>query len=185
MLGGDIMRQDTCPLCGSKNLEKSEKQSSGKITLGESFSFKEVYSKCFHCHEEFDLSYETDRNYKNAEKKAQKKFAENAIKELSEQNITMSFFERVFELPIRTLSRWKSGDFSFASLALLRIVETYPWIVEVAEHGFEESFSKMILTQIVDDDIIADDNIPEFGTKDSSNMSYDSSFEQKLKLCGG
>ncbi len=161
------MKQNTCPLCGSKELKKIEKQSSGKITLGEKFSFKEVYFECSTCHEAFDLFYETDKNYQKAEKKAQKKFVEKTITELSKNISTMSFFERVFELPIRTLSRWKSGDFSFTSLALLRIVKTYPWIIDVAEHKFDESFAKNIITQI------ANSNNIEFGTEDNLNKPCD------------
>ena len=145
------MKQNTCPLCGSKELKRFEKQSSGKITLGEEFSFKEVYFKCSACHEAFDLFYETDKNYRKAEKKAQKKFVEKTITELSKNITSMSFFERVFELPIRTLSRWKSGDFSFTSLALLRIVKTYPEIIEVAEHKFKRDFAKDIIIKTRDE----------------------------------
>lgn len=153
------MKQNTCPLCGAKKLKRFEKQCVGQITLGEKFSFKEVYFKCSDCHEEFDFSSETDKNYRKAEKKAQKKFVENTIAELNKNNITMSFFERVFELPIRTLSRWKSGDFSFASLALLRIVKIYPRIIEVAEHKFEKHIAKNI----------ADNNFVKISTKDNFN----------------
>ncbi|MGD9108799.1 MAG: hypothetical protein PVI75_06490 [Gammaproteobacteria bacterium] len=159
------MKQNTCPLCGSKKTKKIKKKTFGEVILGEKFSFTEVFFRCSVCHEAFDLSCETDENYRKAEKKAHKKFVEKTIKELSDSGIKMSFFERVFRLPIRTLSRWKSGDFSFASLALLRIVKTYPWILEVAEHKFEENFAKNIVNQESNNDFI------QIGTSDNYNKS--------------
>lgn len=173
------MKQNTCPLCGSKKLKRHEEESFGEVILGGNFSFNEVYLKCSVCHEEFDLSCETDKNYRKAEKKAHKKFIEKTIKELNDSGVKMSFFERVFRLPIRTLSRWKSGDFSFSSLALLRIVKTYPWILEVAERKFEENFAKNIINQIVDNDAI------KTGTSDNYNKLSVSSEIPFVEICSG
>ncbi|MBU0455732.1 MAG: hypothetical protein ABIH77_03700 [Pseudomonadota bacterium] len=176
------MKQNTCPLCGSKELKKFKKQSSDRITLGEKFFFEEVYFKCLVCHEAFDLLGETDRNYRIAEKKAQKKFVKKTIEELNKKNISMSFFERVFELPIRTLSRWKSGDFSFVSLALLRIVKTYPWLTDVAEHKFEEEFARDVLIQKVDHDVI---NTKAYNETSSIDYFFDSGREGGYQTVNG
>jgi hypothetical protein len=173
------MKQNSCPLCGSKKLRRHEERNFGEVILGEKFSFNEVYLKCSVCHEEFDFSCETDKNYRKAEKKAHKKFVEKTIKELNDNGIKMSFFERVFRLPIRTLSRWKSGDFSFASLALLRIVKTYPWIIEVAEHKFEESFAKNIINQGTDNDLV------KTGTSDNYDKLYTNSEIPLVETCSG
>ena len=92
--------------------------------------------------EEGDFLAETDKNYLSSQKEAQNKLVKQLLENMNNAGITMAMFERVFELPTRTLTRWKNGDFSSSSLALLRIVETYPWIIEVAEKKFENAYSK-------------------------------------------
>ncbi len=51
----------------------------------------------------------------------------------------MAYVERALDLPARTVARWKSGEHSASALALLRVVATYPWMLEVAEHRFDLS----------------------------------------------
>jgi len=131
-----------CPACGSHEVIRSEKESFSQLTLGETFSFREINYKCASCKEEGDFLAETDKNYIAAEKIAQKELVKKILEKIHAAGITMATFERVFELPARTLTRWKNGDFSSSALALLRIVITYPWMMEVAENKFEKEYSK-------------------------------------------
>jgi transposase-like protein len=130
-----------CPACGSYETIRHEKRSFGQLTLGENFSFKEIYYVCDSCHEEGDFLAETDENYSAAEKKAQANLVKKTLDDMNSMGITMAMLERVLELPIRTLTRWKNGDFSASALALLRILATYPWIIEVAEHKFNKKYA--------------------------------------------
>lgn len=132
----------TCPACGSNQTTRSEKESFADLTLGSKFSFSEVNYKCNSCGEEGDFLAETDKNYLAAQKEAQSNLLKQLVETMNNAGITMAMFERVFELPARTLTRWKNGDFSSSALALLRIVITYPWIIEVAENKFEKTYSK-------------------------------------------
>lgn len=79
---------------------------------------------------------------------------------MSKVGITMAMFERVFELPTRTLTRWKGGDFSASALALLRIVATYPWIIEVAEHKFERNYASFVVIKIAASELLEQRNNP-------------------------
>jgi len=137
--------QIICPACGSENIARSEFENTEQLTLGPEFAFKQVNYKCNECEEEGDFAAETDKNFVVAQKSAQEGLVRNTIEELCGRNISMAFFERVFELPARTLTRWKTGDFSSSAIALLRIAKTYPWIAEVAERRFESNFSRGIL----------------------------------------
>jgi hypothetical protein len=67
----------------------------------------------------------------------------------------MAYFERAFELPVRTGTRWKSGDFSSSSIALLRIVKTFPWMTEIAEARFDPITSKKVMFREVVEEIIS------------------------------
>jgi len=141
------MTEIICPACGSKKLKRVEEDSTGKLTLGDTFNFKEVYFECVLCDEQYDILRETDENFLKAQKKAQSQLVKDIIRELNDEKISMSFLERVFELPVRTLTRWKKGDFSATAIAFLRIIKTYPWIVEVAEHKFDQGFSQKALVR--------------------------------------
>lgn len=138
----------TCPACDSNNVTRNEKTDSGKLTLGPEFTFSNVFYKCNSCHEEGDFTGEADENYLLAQKNAQAQLVKTILDDMSKADITMAMFERVFELPPRTLTRWKNGDFSSSALALLRVVATYPWIIGVAENRFERSYASFILIKV-------------------------------------
>jgi sensor c-di-GMP phosphodiesterase-like protein len=69
------------------------------------------------------------------------------INYLQEHDIKMAYLERALELPARTVNRWKTTDCSAAPLALLRIIRTYPWILEVADADYDESVSSSKLLE--------------------------------------
>ncbi len=130
-----------CPACGSEDLQRNEVDSTDCITLGSEFTYKEIYYHCQNCSDEFDIFNESEKNFRDAEQKAHKLFAAQAIEYLADKNISMALFERVFELPTRTLTRWKEGNLSASALSLLRILVTYPWVVKVAEKKYIPEFA--------------------------------------------
>jgi len=136
-----------CPACGSPNIVRTEVENTDQLTLGPEFAFKEVRHKCSICGEEGDFSAETDANYSVAQKNAQGGLVKRLIEDMGQHNISMAFFERAFELPMRTVTRWKTGDFSASAIALLRVAVTFPWIAEVAEHRFESNVARAILVR--------------------------------------
>lgn len=139
--------QIICPACGSENFARTEFENTEQLTLGPEFSFNQVNYKCNECGEEGDFAAETDKNFLVAQKSAQEGLVKHIIEDLCGRNISMAFFERVFELPVRTVTRWKTGDFSSSAIALLRVAKTYPWITEVAEHRFEPSYARAVLVR--------------------------------------
>lgn len=136
-----------CPSCGSLEVSREELEGQEQLTLGPQFQFKAVNFKCGSCGEEGDFTSETDKNFVAAQKSALASFVRSTVEELGSKSVSMAYFERVFELPVRTATRWKTGDFSSSAVALLRIVKTYPWITEVAENKFDFNFSQTILVR--------------------------------------
>ena len=134
-----------CLACGSASVERCEVESFRQLIFGFEYSFKEIFYKCNSCSEEGDFLNETEANYLESKKNAQIQMMKKIINNLNDHNITMAMFERVFDLPARTLTRWKNGDFSSSAVALLSIVATYPWIIEVAENYFNPSFAAFSL----------------------------------------
>lgn len=129
----------TCPACGSKAMTRHENVKSDHITLGSNFDYKQIYYTCKSCHEEIDIFCETDQNFEAAQKKAQHLFIQHSIEWLNQNKVSMATFERVFELPQRTLTRWKEGNFSSSTLSFLRIITTFPWIIKIAENRFDST----------------------------------------------
>ncbi|HSW70051.1 MAG TPA: hypothetical protein VLI69_07890 [Gammaproteobacteria bacterium] len=142
------MTTPICPACASDDITRHEKVSSGKLTLGAEFTFNEIYYTCNLCHEEGDFTGESDKNYLHAQKDAQAQLVKDILDDMNKVGITMAMFERVFELPSRTLTRWKNGDFSSSTLALLRIIATYPWIIGVAENRFERNYASFVVIKV-------------------------------------
>ena len=81
------------------------------------------------------------------------------LEDMNNAGISMAMFERVFELPPRTLTRWKAGDFSSSALALLRIAATFPWIIKVAEHKFEHKHAGYALITAAANEFMEEANI--------------------------
>lgn len=144
----------SCPSCGSNDVLRNEKESRGHLTLGQEFFYNEIIYKCNSCEEEGDFNAENDESFLKGQKDAQAIFTKNILENMSNVGITMAMFERVFELPARTLTRWKNGDFSASALALLRIIATYPWIIEVAEHKFERNYASFVVIKVAANELL-------------------------------
>lgn len=162
----------TCPACASNDMVRNEKIKEEILTPGLEFTFNEIYYVCNSCHEEGDFTGETDKNYLQAQKAAQILFIKNIIENMNKAGITMAMLERVFELPSRTLTRWKNGDFSATTLALLRIIATYPWIIKVAENRFERNYANFILIKM---------GVEELGKSLHPTISYSTSQIDKME----
>jgi len=98
--------------------------------------------KCLVCGESGDFSGANDEQIVKALEIAKKESAVVMLEYLSNLGIKMSYMERALELPTRTIARWKGGELSAATLALLRIIRTFPWILEVADAHFDQSVAK-------------------------------------------
>ncbi len=136
----------SCPICGAEELTKSIKERIIPIELGRDITINETIYSCAECGMEGDFFNENDRKVEAALEESKKQTAVMIIDELSEQDISMAYFERAMGLSTRTLNRWKRGEVSAPSFALMKTVRAYPWILEVADARFEHKFAmdKMI-----------------------------------------
>ncbi len=136
-----MTKELVCPACGSSDLKLVAEQKSHQLTLGKDFQYLEHVYICNLCGEKGDFENKNDPSFELAESNALKQLVPSLIDDLSKEHISMARFERAFELPQRTLTRWKSGDFSATSVALLRTVKTFPLIVDVAEKKFDKGYA--------------------------------------------
>jgi hypothetical protein len=131
-----------CPACGSNSIEITKSKHTLPIVYGRPAVYDEVLEKCFVCGESGDFSGANNELIDRALEVAKKQSVIDMLDTLSHKGIKMSYIERSLELPARTIARWKVGELSAATLALLRIIRTYPWILEVADAHFDQSVAK-------------------------------------------
>ena len=66
---------------------------------------------------------------------------------LNEQGHSNASMERALGLPARTLARWKNESAitpSASGLALMRIIRTFPWMLQVADCKFDQEKARTI-----------------------------------------
>ena len=137
----------TCPACGSSNIATSRLDASLPVPMAEPVIYSERVDLCGACGTEGDFARENDAAVEAALAAAGKRSARAIIESLAADGISMAYFERAFGLPQRTMARWKAGECSAGSLALLRVVRSYPWVLRLAERSFSEKVAKQELAR--------------------------------------
>ena len=64
------------------------------------------------------------------------------INRLNKKGFTNSYIERVLGLSFGSLTRWRSGSYSPEKLALMRLIDCFPWFLSVADEKFDEKYSQ-------------------------------------------
>jgi len=137
----------TCPACGSSDIATSRLDASLPVPMAEPVIYSERVDLCGACGTEGDFARENDATVEAALAAAGKRSARAIIESLAADGISMAYFERAFGLPQRTMARWKAGECSAGSLALLRVVRSYPWVLRVAERSFSERVARKELVR--------------------------------------
>jgi len=125
-----------CPACGSTNTKKRMSTCSVAVPYGPPATYSTAENHCLDCGEDGDFDAQGDNEIEKALDSSKKASIAPMLDFLSEQGVSNAYFERALGLPARTVARWKNGELSASSLALLRIVRTFPWVLEVADEGF-------------------------------------------------
>ena len=146
---GEIMNQKKikkCPACGYDKPRIKKVDNKGEAPYGPEISVQEMILTCENCEAEFDygdLIGEESKSPYEISKSESIDFMIRLLKDIS--GYSLASIERALELPQRTFSRWLlHKEFSSASIAMLRILCTYPWIIEVAENKFREDYARLI-----------------------------------------
>jgi len=134
-----------CPVCGSSDFEVIHENEDVKVPYGEDKELELIKVKCNECETVTDYSKLYTHDYTNALDDSKKQSIENMLNNLSNIGYSLAAIERALELPQRTISRWKNTqEISAIGLSLLRIINTYPWVLQVAQNKFEPTFARSI-----------------------------------------
>ncbi|MCK9170442.1 MAG: hypothetical protein M0P01_08510 [Treponema sp.] len=131
------MKRIECPLCGTV-MEKKIQSHTVTIGLGEDVVSLESY-ECPVCHFEQGDNSANDKIMRSGIDAASQKCAAEILQKFKSEKISFSKIERKFLLPYRTISKWYNRETkpSAAAVALLRIINAFPWMEKAAEAGFE------------------------------------------------
>lgn len=132
----------TCPACGSADVRTSYRDSTLEVPLAPPATYRERVDECRTCGTDGDFLGENDARIDEALSRAGKASARHLIESLADDGVSMAYFERALGLSPRTLTRWKAGECSASSLALLRLVRTYPWLLRVADASYNETAAR-------------------------------------------
>ena len=134
-----------CPACDSEDVVQNVDAKTYVLPYANPFSVPNVTNTCKVCGESGDFLKANDSAYEVAEKVALTDSVNRILDDMSAEGVSMAYIERVLQLPKRTLHRWKSGSDSATGIALLRLVRTCPWLLEIAK----ENYSPMAATRVV------------------------------------
>ncbi|MGD0237621.1 MAG: hypothetical protein ABSC55_24215 [Syntrophorhabdales bacterium] len=127
-----------CPVCGSSDFEVTSKQGTVSVPFGPEIAVEDETFICRVCSAAIDFSRSYDESRSNALEQSRRGSVDSMIDYLSKEGYSLAAMERALDLPQRTMSRWKStGEVSSTGMALLRIVRTFPWVLQVAQAKFE------------------------------------------------
>lgn len=89
-----------------------------------------------------------DRTIERALSDLKKASMVHLLNDLNSSGLTNAYMERALGLPARALARWKNEASimpSAAGHALMRLIRTFPWLLQVAEEGFDEKKAHILL----------------------------------------
>ncbi len=127
-----------CPVCGSLDVAITYESRSCSVPFGVSSPLRTELATCRTCGESGDFRNANAAAIKQAIETADQKSIGSILEWLGASGVSMAFIERALRLPTRTVARWKSGECSASGIALLRLLRTYPWLLEVAGAGFSD-----------------------------------------------
>lgn len=139
------MNDVTCLVCGAGLLEHHVEQETLKIPYAPLTEYPVEFQTCLVCGETTSVGTLNDERREAAMAAALRASVSHMLDGLAQQGHSMASMERILGLSPRTMARWKNGEISAAATAMLRFIRTYPWLLEVAEAGFDPSLAKELL----------------------------------------
>ena len=137
--------ENICPKCDALMGEFCELREKVMAPYGTVKDYIEKVSTCDECG--YEVSNDVDASiYRALYEKSVAESIPAILNSLNQFGYSMVATERILELPFRTLSRWKtSGKPSAGGVALLRLLATFPWLLQIADNNYEDEFTENLL----------------------------------------
>ena len=134
-----------CPVCGATTLTTVKKEHKVVEPYALPREIEVELQHCETCGSEGDFYSSADSLISSAIEASRCESVRTIISTL-ENEYSMASIERALELPQRTLVKWKSGATkpSASAVTLLRLIGTFPWLMDVADHAYDYDSAQKI-----------------------------------------
>ena len=127
---------NTCVVCGLANVNVLEVKRSYAAPFGPDVEYTNKIAACPDCGTNIDLS--DPDVFPNAVAESESKSIGMILDYIVSKGFTHAAIERALDLPDRAISNWKCKEaVSSSSMALLRILRAFPWVIDVADKNFD------------------------------------------------
>ena len=134
--------KNRCPICDSELKKSSSICRKIKVDHYQSFSVGHNLIECDVCEYSGGDEHDIDNQIEVARKESNLQTLKMLIDEISNMGQKASFIERSFNLPAKTLNRWKHQGGSAAALALMKLIKTFDWLPKVADNGYDPQYAR-------------------------------------------
>lgn len=166
------MNKKQCPVCGGVNL----KRSFVKKTIGDK-EISLVNYVCHDCGEEGDFFNENDVKISKALTQKHLEESLEILSRLERQKRNFAGIERALNIPQRTFSKWKNKKTkpSAPAIALLKFLDIFPWLIDVADNKFNKNAAYNIVLNYAG-------NLIRKPSVDAFNMYYDNETQKGIAI---
>lgn len=136
----------SCPACGSEAVvtEKVEREISLSFGVKKTISIDQ--NTCSECGMQGDFTGINDTIISESYDKANLDVVNSIVEDFAGNKTSMAAIERSLDLPQRTLTKWKNNlsHPSSTGVALMKMIGTFPWLLDVAEANYDPAISQKI-----------------------------------------
>jgi DNA-binding transcriptional regulator YiaG len=128
-----------CPACGSFKVSSRKVKRKYFAPLGPPIACEVFEDTCEECTESGDFRGRNDARIERAIKESTYRTMPHLMEKILSSGVTEVYFERVLGLPFGTVKRWKEKYWGTtpAEAALLRLISTHVWLLDVADRGYK------------------------------------------------
>ena len=131
----------TCPVCGFDQVDEGYRSQTFSVPYGPSIETTLSNNRCSNCTEEWDSNDMNTPRIERALAESTQKSIPVMVDALIGYGYTLVYCERALRLPFGTFQKWldKPDLVDPGSVVMLRMVATYPWLLQAADDNFRQA----------------------------------------------
>jgi hypothetical protein len=130
-----------CPSCGSDQVDPTYKAEEFRVPYGPSVEATLRVDKCLTCESVGDFENLNDARILQAIADSTRASIPVMVDILKGNGYTLVYCERALRIPFGSFKKWleEPGSMDPGAVVMLRMVATYPWLLQAADDNFRVS----------------------------------------------
>lgn len=127
-----------CPSCGSDEVSEDYREHEARVPYGPTIKAACILNKCSKCDFTGDIDQVNDARIERATVESTQASIPVMVDILKGNGYTLVYCERALRLPFGTFKKWVTDPAAMdpAAVVMLRMVATYPWLLQAADDNF-------------------------------------------------